>query len=240
MSDQGEFAHAIATESGLDEIELVLRAAWFLRSTSDEVIVPLEETIKFLHDWSIRPNINSSRLKKKLKKSRKVSFQSDGGLHIPAIVMKQLDEAYLHYLESPAPAIEDCILQSSDFSTSRRYIGELVRQINGAQQYELFDCCAVIMRRLAEVLVIDAYIAKGQDSLIRDKDDNLLMMNGLINALKSGRTFKLSRNAPSYLEDLKTLGDNAAHSRNYITKKKDIEDFAQKYRMLTEELRNLV
>jgi hypothetical protein len=239
MSESGDFVHSIAIEAGLSEVDLVVRAAWFLRTTSRQTNIPLDQAVGFLKEWSIRPNINVSRLKVKLRQSRQVSFQANGMLHIPTNTMRQLDQSYIQLLKIPPPEIHDNVLQVGDFVSSRAYVSELVRQINGAHQFGLFDCCAVIMRRLAEVLIIDAYTSKGEDHLIRDHDDNLKMMNGLINALKSGQTFKLSRNSPKYLEDLKTLGDTAAHSRNYITKRKDIDDFAQKFRMLIEELKNL-
>lgn len=239
MIDAGDFANTIAFEAGLTEVDLVIRAAWFERRTTGEREIPLETAVEFLRVWSIRPNINITRLKAKLRNATGVSFKANGLLHLPAGTVQVLDETYSDFITPKPPEIVDTILQSSDFGSGRSYIQELVRQINGAHQFELFDCCAVIMRRLAEVLIIDAYLGKGHDDQIRDGDGNLKMMNGLINALKSGQVFKLSRNAPKYLEDLKTLGDNAAHSRNYLTKRKDIEDFAQKFRILIEELKSL-
>jgi len=239
MSSAGDFAHALSTETGLKEVDLVLRAAWFLRETTGQKDIPVADAVDFLKQWSIRPNINTTRLKGKLRKSKDVSYQAGGLLHIPAAKMHDFKTTYGSLLETKAPDIDDRVLQAEDFSDARPYVVALVRQINGAHQFELYDCCAVMMRRLAEVLIVDAYSRKGADSLIRSSDGNLKMMNGLINALNSGATFRLSRRAPEYLEHLKTLGDTAAHSRNYITKRKDIEDFAQKYRMLVEELKDL-
>ena len=239
MANAGDFAYAIAMEAGLNEIDLVIRAAWFERRTTGTLEVPLETAVEFLKTWSIRPNINTPRLKTKLRTAKGVSFKSNGLLHLPAITVKKLDDTYPEFVAPKPPQINDSILQSSDFESQRRYVQELVRQINGAHQFEFFDCCAVMMRRLAEVLIIEAYLDKGHDDQIRDGDGNLKMMNGLISALKSGQAFKLSRNAPKYLEDLKTLGDTAARSRNYITKQKDIEDFAQKFRILIDELKSL-
>jgi hypothetical protein len=240
MIEPAEFAHAISAEIGLSEVDLVVRAAWFLRKESDSQSIPVEEATKFLSVWSVRPNINLSRLKKKLKKAPNVSFRADGMIHIPLNSMRELDALYSGFLKASEPHIEDTILELIGFENGRPYVKALVRQINGSHQFGFYDCCAVLMRRLAEVLIIDAYTKKGEDIKIRGADGNLQMMNGLINALKSGQTFRLSRNAPNYLETLKTLGDTAAHSRNYITKKKDIDDFSQKYRMLVEELNNLV
>lgn len=239
MVEEADFAHLISSEKGLSEVELALRAAWFLQTKSDSNGVPFSSTVAFLSTWSIRPNINTSRLKLNLRKSPLVSIRSDGTIHIPLKVTQDLNSKYQEYLEVKPPAITDTVLDASDFKTDRKYIQDLVRQVNGACQFELYDCCAVMMRRLAEVLIIDAYAKKKCDDVIRDNSGNIKMMKDLINALTSGATFRLSRNAPQYLELVKMLGDTAAHSQNYITKKKDIIDFAQKYRMLIEELRTL-
>jgi hypothetical protein len=168
-----------------------------------------------------------------------VSAPKGKAITITAKKRQEIAAKYSDCLNPPAPKIASTILDVTDFDGARAYIRQMVNQINGSYQFHFFDSCAVMMRRLVEVLIIDAYDARGEDARIRGADNNLLMLNGLINALNSGQTFKLSRNAPSYLESLKLLGDTAAHSRNYITKKKDIDDFAQKFRMLVEELRHL-
>ena len=74
MSDAGNFVHAVSTEVGLTEVELVLRAAWYLRTTTNQTSVSVEDAVGFLKQWSIRPNINITRLKQKLRRSRDVSF----------------------------------------------------------------------------------------------------------------------------------------------------------------------
>lgn len=240
MIDAADFAHELANEDNLTEVKLVVRTAWFLSKTTGQKTVNAVEPVRFLADWSIRPNINMSRLKGKLRKSNEVSYRADGTIQIPMKSLQQFDQHYAQLLAGAPPQIKDSVLDSSDFVEARTYVKELVRQVNGSFQFQMFDACAVMMRRLAEVLIIDAFSATGNDSRIRGADGNLLMLNGLIGALKSGHTFKLSRNAPGYLETLKLLGDNAAHSRNYITKRRDIEEFSQKFRMIIHELRALI
>ena len=179
MSDAGNFVHAVSTEVGLTEVELVLRAAWYLRTTTNQTSVSVEDAVGFLKQWSIRPNINITRLKQKLRRSRDVSFQANGLLHLPVKTMATFNESYLQFLGAPPPKIENTHLEADDFQDSRHYVIELVRQINGSYQFELFDCCAVMMRRLAEVLIIDAYTSLNADQLIRDGDGNLKMMTDI-------------------------------------------------------------
>lgn len=232
------FANALALNSDLTEPELARRTCWYICQRDGKSSAQIGEIIQFLAASSVRPNINSSRLKLKLKKDRNTSISKEGIVQLPKAQSLKISEIYSELFDTP-PEVVDTILVLSDFQQSRKYVLSLALQVNGAYQFKFFDACAVMMRRLAEVLIIDGYINKGDDAKIRGSDGNLMMMNGLINALKSGQTFKLSRNAPDSLNLLKVLGDNAAHSRNYMTKQKDIDDFSQKYRMLLEELANL-
>ncbi|MDJ0825593.1 MAG: DUF4145 domain-containing protein [Rhodobacter sp.] len=237
-SDDIEFAHAISHESGLNEVDLARRTCWYLCQRDGVKSVPIKQIVDFLAEHSVRPNINLYRLRDRLKADRGTSISSGGAVQLPKKSQSEIADRYSDILSAP-PVISDTVLVISEFEGSRKYVASIVKQVNGSYQFEFYDCCAVMMRRLVEVLIIDSYSAKGEEAQIRGADGNIVMLNGLINALKSGRTFRLSRNAPSYLETLKVLGDTAAHSRNYITKKKDIDDFAQKYRMLVEEVRHL-
>ncbi len=92
-----------------------------------------------------------------------------------------------------------------------------------------------MMRRLMEVLIVDAYEAKGlRDSITQDGE--YFPLSGLLGELESKKDFKLSRNAPKWMKRTKELGDNAAHSRTYITKEMDIDDHSGAYRNLISEL----
>jgi len=238
MSNIAEFANKVSIEDDLNEVDLIIRAAWFIIEKENTVSVAMTDTIKFLADWSIRPNINASRLKTKLRNSPHVSFRADGQIHIPNKTKLALREKYSEFLIMPMPEVEDTLLEKNDFENSRKYIKALVKQINASRQFEIYDGCAVLMRRLAEVLIIDAYEANS----IRDKilfDGQYMMMKSLLGELNSQQDFKLSRNAPRWLERLKELGDNAAHSRTYITKKIDIDEFKGAFRNLISELDQL-
>ncbi len=225
-------------EKSPTETELAKYTCWYLCARDEITSVGLRQIIDFLQNHSIRPQINSSRLRFKLKRDRNVSVLTGDIVQLPRSISSEIAKKFEDVLEAK-PEIRDNILLDKDFRGARGYVSALVKQVNGTYQFGFFDACAVIMRRLAEVLIIDAYNSLGQDEKIRDATGHIVMMNGLINALKSGHTFKLSRNTPGYLETLKTLGDTAAHSRSYITKKKDIDDFSQKFRMLIEELQYL-
>lgn len=240
MSDAAGFAHEIAHDDDLLLVDEVAVSAWFLCETQSITTVALDDALAFLKEWGVRTSINKHRVKSALRKNRQASLKANDEISIPLKIASLFKEKYASFLNSPVAEIEDSLLVASEFEKSRKYIIAIVRQINGSYQFEFYDAAATMMRRLAEVLIIDAYEAVGQGDEIRDsRDGHYVMMNGLINALTSGKTFKLSRNAPKQLETLKLLGDNAAHSRTHLTRKKDLDDFAHAYRMLISELKTL-
>ncbi|MBY5987632.1 DUF4145 domain-containing protein [Roseovarius atlanticus] len=236
MSDAAGFGSAIAHEEGSTETTLAVKVAWFLSETNPGVEVKLASICDFMEEHGIRANINRSRLQKRLIKSKDISAPKGKPLQVATVKRKQLAAKYNSYLDKSLPTVDDSILHLNDFEYARPYVQAIAKQVNGAYQFELFDACAVMMRRLVEVLIIDAYEKAGERFRILDSSGNYLMMNGLINSLRSGDPFKLSRNAPKALEQLKELGDNAAHSRTYITKRLDIEGFAPSFRRLVSEV----
>ena len=48
------------------------------------------------------------------------------------------------------------------FDGTRGYIEKVVLQINASFDASLYDCCAVMCRRLLETLIIECYEANGQ------------------------------------------------------------------------------
>lgn len=239
MSDHKGFAGALAHNVVLTETDIAVAVAWYISSSSSGREVTLSDVCEFMQEHGIRSNINRSRLKQRLTSRKDISAPKGRSLMVSAAKRKEFLDDYGAYLEQPAPEIANNILSLEDFENQRGYVKAIARQINGAFQFELYDACAVMMRRLTEIIIIDAYENKGERAQILDISNNYLMMNGLVNALKSGKTFKLSRNTPKTLETIKALGDNAAHSRTYITKQLDIEQVSQDYRRLISELLHL-
>jgi hypothetical protein len=238
MSDPEGFSEQLALAEERTEVDIAVAVAWFLSERAGSAPF-LAEVVEFIQSNGIRHNLNKSRLGDKIQKDKRTSAPKGKPISIRPSVKKELAEKFSAFLAAPTPEVQSWILQHNDFATARGYVKALIDQINGTHQFGFFDACAVMMRRLAEVLVIDAFVDRGNDALIRDSNGDCLMFKGLVRVLKSGTEYRLSRNAPAYLDALKLLGDTAAHSRTYITKKKDIDDFSHRYRMLIEELSSL-
>ena len=74
--------------------------------------------------------------------------------------------------EQPVEAGDE-VLPVSMIQGTRPYIEKLTWQINGCYNYEFYDGCAVLMRRLVESLLVEAFIKTGHDDKIRHGQDTL-------------------------------------------------------------------
>ena len=70
---------------------------------------------------------------------------------------------------------------------ARPYNQRVAAQVNAAYDTRLFDCSAVMCRRLIESLIIDAYEHAKRDGDIKAVDGNFLMLNGLVSKIKFGQ-----------------------------------------------------
>jgi hypothetical protein len=118
------------------------------------------------------------------------------------------------------------------------HLEQLVREINGSNQFGFYDACAVLSRRLLESLIIEVYIHLGRAQEIRD-ENGFFMLDRLINFIIADRNIILSRNSPKTMREMKQLGDTAAHDRVYITSELDLSEIRLPYRRLIREFLTL-
>jgi hypothetical protein len=89
-----------------------------------------------------------------------------------------------------------------------------------------------------ETLLIEAFEQNGVSAAIK-QDKSYIQLSDMIGVAASGQHIKLSRGAGKDLEAIKGVGDTAAHSRTYITKKADIDDVKYVFRKVVSELAHL-
>jgi len=117
--------------------------------------------------------------------------------------------------------------------TRRGYLVRVGRQMNGAYSEGWYDASAVMMRRLLETVIIEAFEAKGLDSKIKNANGDFLMLTDLVNAALA-EPWNLARNVRSNLANLKNAGHTSAHSRRYIAEKSDIDKIESVFREAVE------
>ena len=118
----------------------------------------------------------------------------------------------------------------------RGYLITVGRQMNGCFSSGWYDACAVMMRRLIEISIIEAYEHKKIANKIKDSAGNYLQLTDLVQKAMSENAWTLSRNTKKFLPELRDVGHMSAHGRYYNARKGDIEKVRQGCRVVVEEL----
>jgi len=221
-----------ATE--LDRARLI---AFYLYSQKEQVEYSVSDVVAYLDELHL-PKPNVSRLKNKIKDSSsflKGSSQNSFKLHRKEI--KQLESEYPQVVSKSEKVIsEDTILSSSLMSNTRGFIESLSRQINAAYQFNIFDGCAVLMRRLLEILLIMAHENQGIGDEIKNPDGTYLTLDIVIKKAKESKKLSLTKDTKQTMDVFRQLGNLSAHKIYYNARRNDVDQIKIKYRVAIEEL----
>jgi hypothetical protein len=122
---------------------------------------------------------------------------------------------------------------------NRGYLTSIARQMNGCFSMGYYDACAVMMRRLLEVAIIEAFEAKKLASSIKDGQGNYLHLTDLVSKALNEKAWSLSRNTKKYLPALRDVGHLSAHGRTFHARGEDVEQLKQPCRVVIEEFLHL-
>ena len=135
------------------------------------------------------------------------------------------------------PSLKEPVVPVVLFKNSRRnYLTRVVHQINTTYQNACYDACAVMLRRLVETLIIEAFEAKKIDSKIKGRTGAFFRLRDLVTAAQNETTWNMGRSAKAALGRLKNVGDIAAHSRRHNTTRHEIDDLIPDLRIVAQEL----
>jgi hypothetical protein len=188
------------------------------------------------HNFS---NPNTSRLTDKLAASPKtIRGSRKGAFKLRHEYLKELDGKFPQLAEKSQDVVDDgTILPPVLYDKTRGYVESLAKQINAAYENNIFDGCAVLMRRLEEVLLIMAYEKLGIAAAIKDPaTDTYLMLEKIVTNAAGNATLNLSRNAREDIDVFRQLGNYSAHKITYLCRREYIREKIDKYRALIDEL----
>lgn len=116
-------------------------------------------------------------------------------------------------------------------------VQSLCKQINASYENNLFDCTAVMMRRLLESLLVLSYQKAGIEVEITDKSGtHHVSLDKMIKNAEQNTTLALSSNTRKDMMLFKDLGNYSAHKIWYNCTQGDIKPHILKYRVIIEEL----
>ncbi len=119
---------------------------------------------------------------------------------------------------------------------TRGYIERVVNQINGAYENGWYDACAVMIRRLLETLIIEAFEHHALAAKIKNASGDFLYLRDLIDRCLQETDWNLSRNCKQAMPRLKDVGDKSAHSRRFNAHRGDIDPLLSDMRVVVQEL----
>lgn len=219
------------------EIEKVRLLAYYHQKTSGSPDFSRSHIAEWFSLLGL-PKPNLSRIEKNLSSSRefiKGKTKESYKLHPVTFDLLQSEIPGIH-VDSEEVISDDVILPKPIYENSRGFVESLSKQINASYEFNIFDGCAVLMRRLLEIMLILSYENLGIEGAIQGGDGNYLMLEKIVNDAKSNRTLKLSRDAKSVLEDFRTIGNFSAHKIYYNCRRSDLKNIAVHYRATIEEL----
>ena len=183
-------------------------------------------------------NPNRAQLDKDLKKSLdviKVSgrFQIKAGRaeHVRMLI-KEVEDAMIVDLSQ-------AYIPKEIWGGTRNYIEKVAVQLCGCWENRFYDAAAVMLRRLAETLIIEAYEKLQRDQEIKDLDDNYLMLGALVDRACGQNGLNLGREAKGGLKEMKEHGDRSAHNRRINAVRPELERLRPQARTAVEELINI-
>ncbi len=130
----------------------------------------------------------------------------------------------------------DIILPESLYANTRGFVERVAVQVNACYQYNIFDGCAMMMRRLMEILLILCYRHAGRIEEVKEDGGSVKKLVYLIDYAIRNKVIPLTKGTEDVLHEFRTLGNYSAHGIEYQCRKTEINKVKQAYRVCIEEL----
>lgn len=222
---------------GVRELEKVRLLSFFFFKTANNKDFTVADVLSWFSRLSL-PEPNRTRLVTALRSSRAFTKGAAVGTwRLHAIELDELQGRYPGLVSGSEEVVsDDTILPNPLYAGTRGFIESLAKQINASFEYNIFDGCAVLMRRLLEVLLILSYEHANEEKRIQDGDGNYRMLEAIISDAKSNPVLRLSRNTKSALDAFRVLGNFSAHKIYFTCRRSDLTKVSAEYRACFEEL----
>ena len=223
----------------LTQPKQALAILWFYDCTNAEKIMTSGLLARIIHETGLG-NPHSTQLKEAMIQSGLV-LVTKKGLKLKVLARSQIRQWLVHILEEAKPEInhDSGYLSKEVWDGTRGYIEKVCEQLNGCYHNGYYDAASVMMRRLVETLVIEAYESLKRDSEIRDSNGNFMLLRDLVGRAIGSLPIGLGRDAKDALGKIKEMGDRSAHNRRYSAVKSDMDKIQSGLRVVVDELINI-
>ena len=186
---------------------------------------------------------NTSRLKTNLTKGKGRAFlgskANKNAIEFVPTVLQTLERDYgALWTDTVTIESHDELIEEAKFCGKRPFLTRLIQQINFTYGHNCYDACAVLMRRLFEVLLVLAYQNKGIETDITKPDGSHKMLEGIVKDATQNKTLGIPARISKNFDAFREVGNNSAHSITYTAGKLDIDNISRDYRVMMEDLYN--
>ena len=197
-----------------------------------------KEIEKCFIETHITPYSNISAYLSKEKKAKHMLSHKNGGYILSRTVENQISNTIGEVkVNEPSGNLFPLEL----FNNTRTYLQKTAKQAILCYDYQIYDACLVMIRRLIETLIIELYERFEIKEQIQDAKGNYLFCSDLIDKLLTEKKlWTIGRNSVKALPDIKTKGDLSAHNRRFNATKTDIDTIKVGLRVVLEELVHLI
>jgi hypothetical protein len=214
----------------LDEVSKACHLAYYHLKKEGVAEFAASDCAKWIDAQNLsKPNV--SRLTEKLKKSREtVNGSKPGTFRLHHNYLQQMDAQYPSLSEKSQEVTDDgTILPPSLYQNTRGYIESVAKQINRSYEENIFDGCAVLMRRLEEILLIMAYEHLGIAAEIKGADGNYVLLEAIVKNAEGNAKLNLGRNSRKSIDVFRERGNYSAHKIYYLCKREYIREKIDEY-----------
>jgi hypothetical protein len=228
----------VVKKSNKKNVEKALAVLWYFDREQPGIAKTAGELTKVLGDHHIGTP-NQTLLAEAIRRT-KLADASKGGFSLKPGSRKLIRE-WLPNLEGIQPAMDhdSGYLPEPIWKNTRGYIEEVCRELNGSFKHAYYNAAAVMLRRLLETLIIEAYEHLNRETEIKDGGGNYLMLGDLAERTcgeNGHKGLNLGRDSKKILKEARNVGNWSAHARRFLAHAGDLTRLQTGMRLLVQEL----
>lgn len=221
------------------QAEKALVLLWFYDRKQLDISMTAGALARIINDHHIG-NPNSTLLAEAIRKTRLASESKSGFLLKPGS-RKLIHDWLPSDLDGIQPAMDHSsgYLPEAVWVNTRGYIESVSRQINGCFKAAYYDAAAVMLRRLLETLIIEAYEHLKREAEIKNGGGEYFMLKDLVIRAcgeSSHAGLNLGRGSKAGLKEAREIGNQSAHNRRYTAVAADLTKLQLGVRLVVQEL----
>lgn len=195
-----------------------LAILWYHDRTQPDIAMTSGQLTKILDDHHVGTP-NATQLADAIRRT-KLANESKGGFSLKPGSRRVIHDWLPSGIDGMQPAMDHSAgyLPEAVWTATRGYIESVCRQLNGCFRAAYYDAASVMLRRLLETLIIEAYEYLKRENEIKDGGGNYYMLKDLVERAcgeKGHAGLSLGRDSKATLKDARDIGNWSAHARRY-------------------------